>query len=169
MASNKTLGASKFKNINGVWLLKELFFETALNKDNVLYTLKEAEHNGYPSLYEAYMTHNDPTEYRFAIGELGGWNHWKALQECSWFKSYLDKWREELDIRFRSVALVNIVAASKAGKDVFAANKYLVEKGWDKTTNPKGRPTKEAIVNAAKQMAADDKRVSEDLERLTVN
>lgn len=157
-----------FKNINGVWLTKELFWETATNKDNVIYTLKDQEHNGYPSLYEAYMACNDPTEYSFAVKHLGGWAHFKALESSTWFSQYLDRWREELHLRAKSIALAKVFETAGSGsKDSFAAQKYLIEKGYDKAApNTKGRPTKQQIINEAKNIALDKKRVDEDLERL---
>lgn len=157
-----------FKNINGVWLTKELFWETATNKDNVIYTLKDQEHNGYPSLYEKYMACNDPTEYSFAVQHLGGWAHFKALEGSTWFSTYLDRWREELHLRAKSLALSKVMeTAGNGSKDSFAAQKYLIEKGYDKAApNTKGRPTKQQIINEAKNIAQDKQRVDDDLERL---
>lgn len=159
---------NQFKNINGVFLTKELFWETALNKDNVIYTLKDHEHNGYPSLYEAYMACDDPTEYAFATQYLDGWAHFKALEGSSWFMGYLARWREELHLRAKSRALAKVMAtANGTTKDSFAAQKYLIEKGYDKAApNAKGRPTRQQIINEAKNIAADTKRVDDDLERL---
>lgn len=159
---------SKFKNINGVFLTKELFFETALNKDNVLYTLKDHEHKGFPSLYQLYMETNDPTEYTFAMEYLGGWAHWKLLEGSTWFEPYLSRWREELHLRAKAQALAKVMKTAQAdNKDSFAAQKYLIEKGYDKAApNTKGRPTKQQVLNEAKSIALETKRVEEDLERL---
>lgn len=157
-----------FKNVNGVFYTKELFIELATNKANAVYTLKESEHNGYPSLYEAYMAADDITEYRFALDHLDGWSHWKNLQECNWFKPYLVAWREELEIRQRSRALANVMKAATEGRDTLAANRYLAEKGWEKTKTA-GRPTKAAIQREAQVLADNSRRVDEDLARLQVN
>jgi hypothetical protein len=158
-----------FKNASGRYLLKELFFETALNKDNVVYTLKDQEHLGYPSLYEAYMLTDDPTEYSFAIEYLGSWKHWKELSECTWMKEFVSRWREELDIRMKAKALMEIREVAKSGKDKLPANKYLLEKGWEAKPEKatKGRPTKDQINKEAQRIAEDAARVDNDLERLT--
>jgi hypothetical protein len=160
---------NKFKNASGRHLLKELFFETALDKANVVYTLKDQDHLGYPSLYRLYMEANDPTEYRFATQHLDGLRHWKALQKCTWFVPFIEAWREELDIRSKSEAVSRIrQVALSGGKDSLTANKYLAEKGWEKApTNTKGRPTKDQVNKAAAQIAEDSQRVAEDLLRLT--
>lgn len=159
--------STKFKNSNGVRFLKELFFETALNKDNVIYTLKDVEHRGYPSLYQAYMEVNDPTEYSFAMQYLDGWTHWKDLTQCSFFKEYVSRWREELELRAKSQALAGIMKDSQGTtKDAYAARRYIVEKGWDKNVQTKGRPSKAAVQAEAQRIAENDKRVSEDFERL---
>jgi hypothetical protein len=158
----------KFKNVNGVWLLREIFFETALNKDNVLYTLKQEDHAGFPSLYQLYMDTNDQTEYLFAVTHLGGWQHWKALSEASFFKSYITEWREELEIRSRSIALAKIIeTANGKTKDAYAAQKFVANKEWDKAKAPaRGRPSNAQVKQAANDFAAEQRRLTEDLERL---
>jgi hypothetical protein len=91
------------------------------------------------------------------------------LQECSWFKPYLDRWRSELGIMIQSQALVNIFeeAIAPMGKNVFPANKYLLEKGWiPKDTNTKGRPSKDQVKKEAIRIATEEDRVTADFERL---
>jgi hypothetical protein len=165
-----TLG-SKFRSPNGGRrYLKGLFFEMVLaDKSTVSYTLKEHDHEGYPSLYRLYMEERDPTEHRFATKYLEGWSHWLELCECTWFKPHIDAWRLELSIMIQSQALVNIFeeAIAPMGKNVFAANKYLIEKGWiPKDTNTKGRPSKEMVKSEAIRIAKEEDRITADFERL---
>lgn len=157
-----------FKNTNGVWLTRELFLETAQNKDNVRYTLKTEDSGGYPSLYRLYMEADDVTEYTFALQHLGGWTHWKLLASAAFFQSYVSEWREELEIRNRSRALAKIIeTAGGSSKDAFAAQKFVANKEWDKAKPAsKGRPSNAQIKSAANDMAAEQKRLSEDLQRL---
>lgn len=168
---------NQFKNINGVWLTRELFFETAQNKENVLYTLKTEPHEGvhpdgrpfrYPSLYEAYMAANDVTEYSFAVSHLGGWAHWKLLSESTFFKSYLLDWREELEVRARSRALAKVIeTAAGSTKDSFAAQKFVANKEWDKAKPAaRGRPSNAQVKAAANDIAVENKRLTDDLNRL---
>lgn len=160
-----------FKNDNNVWYLNEIFLERATDKSKIVYTLKDNEHNGYPSLYEAYMACNDPTEYSFAVEHLGGWAHWKSLQACSWFEPYLTRWREELHVRSKSLALSKImITAQGTSKEALTAQKYLIEKGYDKSPSaPRGRPSKDQIAGAARTIAENTRRVDDDLERLRMN
>lgn len=159
---------SKFKNVNGVWLTREIFFETAQNKANVIYTLKQEEHLGYPSLYLKYLEEGDITEYTFAVNHLGGWAHWKILSETSFFRPYLTDWREELEVKLRSQALAKIInTAAGTTKDAFAAQKFVSHREWDKAAGPtKGRPSNRQIKQAANDIAADNARLNEDLQRL---
>lgn len=159
---------SEFKNSNGVWLLRELFFETATNKDNVLYTLKSEDLGDIPSLYRLYMESDDVTEYDFAIEHLGGWAHWKLLAAASFFQPYITEWRDELEIRARSRALAKVIAtAAGDSKDAFAAQKFVANKEWDKNKPPaRGRPSNAQVKAAANDMAAEQKRLSDDLARL---
>lgn len=161
---------SKFKNSNGVLLLRELFFETALNKENVLYTLKDRDHEYkgkvFPSLYRLYMAENDPTEYLFAMKTLDGWAHWQQLSSAPFFKEYILRWREELELRFRAEAL-RTISKMAAGEDreAFQASKYLAENVYSKKSS-KGRPTKAQISETAQRMAEEDRLLKEDFARL---
>jgi hypothetical protein len=164
------MNESKFKNDNGQYYLRGLFFETqAADKSSVVYTLKEQDHQGFPSLYRLFMEENDPTEYRFATKHLGGWSHWEALTECTWFKPYVEAWRKELDVRMKSQALSRIMSEAKTGgRDAFASNKYLLEKGWEKEPPSKrGRPTKAEIKEAAFEVNRTANRLEEDFFRIS--
>lgn len=148
--------------------MKGLFYETSQDKSTVVYTLKEHDHEGYPSLYRLYMATNDPTEYAFAIAYLDSWDHWERITSATWFKPYIERWRRELQLRYRSEALARIHIASKSDdKNAFAANKFLLEGKWDgKEGATRGRPSKEQIAQTALQMVEDDKRVEFDFERV---
>ncbi len=158
-----------FKNSVGARLLRGLFYEeTGVDKSSVVYTLKDQDHEGYPSLYRLYMETGDPTEWKFATAYLDGWEHWERLCESSWFKPLVERWRRELHLRIASSALARIMAESKTtSRDSFTANRYLLERGWvAKDSKKGGRPSKDAIKAEAKAIAASTVQVSEDFERL---
>jgi hypothetical protein len=163
---------NKFTNVMGNRLLKGLFFEeTSSDKTGVLYTLKNRDHLGYPSLYRLYMETNDPTEYTFATQYLDGWEHWERLCECSWFKPYVEVWRRELEVRFRATALRNIVDASNDTKNpsAYQASKFLVGQGW-KEGGPKrraGQPSKDEIKKELHRQVQITKTLDDDFERIT--
>lgn len=161
----------QFKNPSGVFYTKGLFFETTLaDKSTCLYTLKDEDHCGLPSLYRLYMESNDPTEWKFATTHLGGWSHWESLLGCKWFEPYIERWRRELELRMKSIALSRIMAESKtSSRESFNANKYLLEKGWvPKDQAKRGRPSKEEINKAAKEHVELAKTFEDDLSRLGI-
>lgn len=159
-----------FRGTSGRRYLKGLFYETTLaDKSTVVYTLKDHDHEGYPSLYRLYMEEKDPTEYRFASKYLEGYSHWEELCGASWFQPYVARWRRELELYIKSHALVNIFeeADHPEGKNFFNANKYLLERGWiEKEKNTRGRPSKQDIKEAATQLAQEQERIDGDFQRL---
>lgn len=169
----KNYSGSKFKGDTGVLLTKSLFFETSLDKSKVQYTLKDFDHtvNGvtYPSLYLLYMKEGDPIEYSFAQKHLDSWSHWELLCNTTWFKPYVERWRKELELRTKSEALEKLTELAKGeGRDAAMANKYLLESGWkEKKTGPgRGRPSKEEVSNAARDIALSGAQIEEDFERI---
>lgn len=161
--------SDKFRNISNQLLTRELFHETAAKKDRILFTLRENDYDGLPSLRRLYMEANDPTEYQFAIEHLEGYQHWETLCKCAWFKPYVERWRKELELMVRSYGLKNVMkAAAKDGKDSFQASKYLADRGWDKTrsSSTRGRPSRKEIHEQATRMAEDEARQLDDLERI---
>jgi hypothetical protein len=160
---------NKFRNSKGNRLTKSLFFEMVnADKSSVLYTLKDQEHEGFPSLYQAYMECGDLTEFQFANAYLDGWNHWEMLCDCSWFKPYVERWRKELHLKVSAKALANIkrIADDREATGSMQANKYLLEKGWVDKKSAVGRPSKDAIKRKADEMVADMSEVAEDYRRM---
>lgn len=165
---------SEFRASNNKLLLKGLFFEeTSADKTGVRYTLKEEDHLGYPSLSRLYLEMEDPTEYDFAIACLESWTHWEQLLACNWFKPHINRWRKELEVKLKSRALAEIKAEAKnGGRNSFAANKYLLERGWEPKEGQgrtRGRPTKEEIRKASQELAKATEDLADDYNRITVN
>lgn len=157
-----------FRNANNQRIGRALFLETSLEPDRVLYTLKNHDHQGFPSIHRLYLEENDPTEYRVANKYFEDWDHWESLCNSSFFKPYVEKMRAELEIRYRSESLANIIeTANKGGRDSFQASKYIAEKGWEKPKpGQKGRPSKEAIAREAHSIASERNRLEDDFERI---
>ena len=158
-----------FTNSVGAALLRGLFYEeTGADKASVVYTLKDQDHEGYPSLYRLYMETGDPTEWKFATQHLNGWKHWERLCDADWFKSYIDRWRRELQLRIASDSLARIMAEAKTtSRDSFTANRYLLERGWvPKDKGQAGRPSKAAIKSEAHRIASESQQITKDFDRL---
>lgn len=164
---------SKFKTDQGVFYTRGLFFETSLDKDTVLYTLKEEDHevNGvkYKSFPKLFIESRDPTGYVVSQNYLGGYSHWKKLSEATWFKEHLSQWQEELEVLLKSEALLKIREEASSGKNAYSANKLLLEGGWlskEEKKNSVGRPTKEKIKKEAENIVQSQKDVDDDWQRL---
>ena len=166
---------SKLRNSNGVRITRGLFLEEALEPyANILYTLKDYEDKGYPSLYLLYLesTLVDPTEYSFACQYFSDWEHWVLVSKASWFKDHLRVWRDEVTMRAESLYVARMEAlAAKGGKEAFVANKYLLERLRKPAgAFPVGRPTKGStraeIERTASLEALEAKQVEIDLQRL---
>lgn len=142
-----------YRNPVGVRYLNALFYEmVGADKSTVLYTLKDHDHEGYPSLYRRYILVNDLTEYQFAEEYLDGWDHWCKLCECEWFKPYVERWRKELILKNTSESL-HIIQQEVSKGDVQAAKfilSHLAKEEEMKTKKPVGRPPKDAAEDADK-------------------
>lgn len=155
-----------FKGGNGVYLTKQLFYETAEgDKENVLYTLKDEDHLGYPSIRRLYVEMGDLSEYNFATTYFASWRHYQRLLAADWFRSVIEEAREELSVKLAAENLANISAKARAGD--LKANQYLLERKWiDKPKDTVGRPSKEAIKKEAEKIVGSALEVEEDLSRL---
>lgn len=161
---------SKYRSSSNTRYLKALFFEeTGADKSTVLYTLKDQDHLGFPSLYRLYMELDDLTEWEFANKYLDGWEHWQMLCDCTWFKPYIARWRTELELKTRAAALRALkVAATGEGNSSYHANKLLLEGGWKtKEGSTRGRPTKAQVEKEAIMQAEQHLKINKDYERLT--
>ncbi len=157
-----------FKDSQGRWLTKALFFEMSSpdmrDKYPPKYTLKDYEHEGLPSAKEIYLASLDPTEYQAAQDLLGSWKHWTVLCESDWFKPYLEEWRIELEVAIRSKA-VSLMRAHSAGSSAAAANaaKWIAEGKWKDKKDTKGE---DANKKEAKVLRLVTSAVDEDLNRM---
>lgn len=163
--------APPFKADNGRFLTEALFWET--NRDRTkyapLFTLKEEEHEGLPSMRAEYLRIGDPTEYRFATEVLGSFSHWKILRELPWFKPHLAEWQDALDAQLRAEAataartILNSESATDAAR--LQAAKFLSDRAWAKK-HTKGRPSKHEVERFTREEAALTKTYEEDYKRI---
>lgn len=168
----KTHSDNPFRSENNARLLKGLFFEVTGNPSTVLYTLKDRDYKGFPSLYRLYMEEQDDTEYIFATKYLDGWEHWEMLCECTWFQPFVSRWRKEMYLK-KTAGLLKAIqseAMSADGKNRFQAAKYLLDREWERNIpegkKKRGRPSKEEVQGELAREAEEKKRQLEDLERI---
>lgn len=164
---------TKFKNGSGQFLLKALFYEEneIENKDYILYTLKDDDYEVrgklLPSLAKLYLEMEDITEYEFAKKYLYSWEHWKLLSNSTFFKPYIQRWREELKLKllYRALNKITQIAESDS-KESFLALKYLVAESWKdkpRVLPKRGRPEKEPEAVDYKNL---NKVIEEDFSRI---
>jgi hypothetical protein len=165
--------SNKFKNAQGRRLLAAMFFETTLaDKSQVLFSLKEHDHEGFPSLYRLYMEASDPTEYQFAISNLDGWAHWQELSACKWFEPYLTAWRSELEVKLSSQAQARLreIAADESNPNYYYANKHLLELARKPAeAGKRGRPSKGSRDAEETHQRAILGQINDDAKRLGIN
>jgi len=122
-----------FKDKGNRWLTTGLFAETAAgNKEFIIMTLEEGR--------ERFVELKDMTGYKFANAHLGGYAHWKAL-ENSTFHCHIEDWKEELEVAIRCESLERIASEAEGGH--YQANKFLADRGWD--VREAGRPSKKEV------------------------
>ncbi len=174
-----TVDKSKFKNASGTYIIKPIFFEFddarheytvfTLKEQDLKYISQDGTEKIFPSLRRLFIEAEDPTEYSFATTYLDSWSHWKKLSSAPFFKPYLKEWREELEIRLRSSALLRMkTRAVGTSKDAMQADKILLSGGW-KTEEEKtrGRPSKQSIKQAAEELFTQRTEFDEDFDRIT--
>ena len=89
------------------------FKNTDGDKYPPIFTLKEYDIPGYPSLYKLYMEYS--SEYEAAVGIIGSWTHWNYLKERSWFKELVDRWEAERETRDKALAKRQLMKAAEEG------------------------------------------------------
>jgi hypothetical protein len=154
-----------------VSLYKELNQSTlepvlTLGEQDAEYTYKNGDKKVLPSLKRLYLESNDPTEYNFAIGVFGSWKCWKRQCGNQVLLTYINDWRDELDIKIRASA-VKMVIESASSEDSVGLNaaKYIAEKGWEKRA---GRPSKVEIERQKKIHAGITADLKSDAERMGI-
>ena len=124
-----------FKDKKNQWLTRGLFYELSDYSVDKFAIFTDGDEDVTKkgvkliSLKNRYLAVADPTEYEFAIQELGGWSHWKAMLDSPPILKEVESWREELEIKIRSEAISQMSIHAKEGS--YQASKYLADKGWD--------------------------------------
>lgn len=154
----------------GLLYTRGLFFEEADSKDTVLYTLKDEDHNGFPSLYRLFMA--SPDEYTFSVSHLNGWDHFVTLSECTWFVPYIKRWRAEIQARHKCQAQARLeaVAADPTHKEYFQANKLL----FNASRKPagvlkRGAPSRAEVQAEITHQASVERQIEQDMSRVLGN
>ena len=163
-----------FKDVNNKWRTKSLFIELteAGDKYPAFFTLaeddREVDGTVYISAKRKYLEYADPTEHIFATSVFGSYECWEAQMNSPTVRQYIEQWRKELELLLRSEGVKNLRDAMKGG-DVNAA-KWFAEGKWQGHGDGKrrGRPSKDEVARATKQLAAESLSHKEAAERLGI-
>ena len=160
----------EYKDVMGRPRTQSLFYEYRTENYTPIFTLKPYNHTvkgvTYPSLKLIYMDlviFPEEGEYNFAMQVFGedGWTHWmKLIGNQLLYVNVFQGWREELEVRYRSRAIQDLIDAS--GVSV-SASKYVAEKGWEKKA---GRPTKESVAGERRIAAGITAATQDEYDRL---
>ena len=163
---------TKFRR-NGTLVTKGLFLENyTIDRENIMYTFSREDKGDTRSLYKLYLQAEDLTEYDFANTYFESWDHWQSIATAAWMKDHLKKWRSELEIKMKAMAVKEMIKeATLGGKNAFQALKWIIDKGWaERPAGPgRGRPSKEEIRQAAIEAAFSDTQIKDDMSRLGIN
>lgn len=160
------------KDSMGRFRTQSLFIEHRNAKYPAPFTLKDDDYKGATSMRMQYLDISDPTEYSFAISILGpqGWRHWQVLTACTWFKPFVERWRNELAVKFESdrfQEMREVADISKGTPAGVAATKWLADRYAGKdVTKKRGRPSEDEKLRLLKEESAEDKLLDEEAARI---
>lgn len=164
-----------FKSGSGKYYTRQLFWEEFIDLPLEKRTREPlfSLYNDKPGMInfgKVYVRCADPSGYKVAQEVLeGDYTLWTVLMGCRWFVAAKELWDRELDAKLFSEGLEEIRTLAKEGMPAqkLAASKFLATKAYRKdNSTSKGRPTKESVDRAARDMAVADRDLEEDLKRI---
>lgn len=118
----------------------------------------------YIDIHQMYIESQDPTEYQFAKEAFSTWEHFQHISSLDWFRSFLNVWRDELEVSMKSQAIKSLMkTATQDGNRGITAAKYIADKGWVKK---RGRPSKEEVAKEKRKAAQIKEDLKDDAKRL---
>lgn len=164
-----------FKADNGQYYTRQLFWEMWIELPverrvmDPLFTLYR-DKEGLINVGKEYVKTRDPTGYKLAKKLFDGdYTLWTTLMSCRWFVAAKEVWDRELDAILMSEGMDAIRELARDGMPAqkLAAAKFLATKSYRKeNTSTKGRPKKEDVDKAAKDLAIQERDLEEDLKRI---
>lgn len=108
-----------------------------------------------------------PIVFSFAETVFGQWEIWETIKSSPFLKTFVAKWKREVEIKIKSKAIKAIHEEMETnGRSSFTAAKLLLERGWiepEKVQDIKTRKRKE------EEKLLDDEAIksfNEDADRL---
>lgn len=138
-------------------------YDHTIPPESIFY--RKEDSNLLKSIYLLYLEYSDPSEYNFAIGTLGSWEHWRQLREATFFQDTYKLMKNALDAKVKGEAIQAArQVASLGGPQALQAAKWLHSLGEGKAK--RGRPSKDEVEGQLKRDAEEARRINEDIKRL---
>lgn len=136
-----TFSKKSMKDTMGRFYTQGLFKEMSYGKErNCRMTFKNEDFGDLPSFKRIFVELGDPSGYLAAMVLLGSWDHWLKLCDCIWFIAELKLAMDELEVKLRAEALIEIKEISQGTSgSALSAAKYIASGSWRESNNPKGR------------------------------
>lgn len=163
------------KASNGRYYTRQLFWDQWVDMPiesrivGPFFTLTR-DREGLINFGKEYVDCGDPTGYKVAQKLFDGdYTLWTVLMQCRWFVAAKELWDKELDAKLKSEGLDKVRELLRDGlaPQQLAAAKYLANQEYRKDRAAgKGRPKREDVDRAAKELAASEKEVADDMARI---
>lgn len=160
-----TRGAFDYMPVSG-WHAPENYKPT--------WTLDDEDHDGVYSLRKWYLKfYQDPTEVEFVKTCFeGDFKHWDVFKNSKDIGTYYRQYKKDAEAMLLADAMKKIVeiAMDTSNKSSMSALKYLADRGSRLLEGPKergGRPKKEDIRQAARDIVKEDSDLLNDLKRIS--
>lgn len=166
---------SRFKGVTGKYFTRQLFYEQSVDlmiEHRVIKPLfcLHKDREGLINFGKVYVKEADPSGYQLVQKILDGdYTLWTVLLGCRWFIAAKEIWDKELDAKLYSEGMEEIRTLAKDGMPAqkLAAAKFLATKQYRKDSSVgKGRPRREDIDRAARDLAVTDRDLEADIKRI---
>lgn len=164
-----------FRSENGQYFTRQLFWELFIELPierrviEPVFTLYK-DKPGLINFGKEYIKTKDPTGYKVTQKLLAGdYTLWTVLMGCRWFVAAKEVWDRELDAALVSEAIDQIRELAREGMPAqrLAAAKFLATKAYRRDNSAsKGRPKREDVDKAARDLAVSERDIEEDLKRI---
>lgn len=163
---------------NGQFLINMIFWERSSPEKRLdyppVYTLKQEEFKGLPSMYKVYMDSTD--EYEAAIKLVGNMKNWGKLVNSNWFMKGdpihghegLTVWREHMRMRDASSAKRELHKKMKDG-DTTAAKAVLAETKVKASVGRKNKKNAESTEDKNKKAQMKEWRAKQEAAKKRAN
>ena len=167
-----TFDKARMKDSMGRFWTQGLFKEMSYGKGrDCVMTFKNEDFEDLVSFKRVFVELGDPSGYLPAMVLLGSWDHWLKLRDGLWFLQELKRAEDELEVKIRAKALIEIAEISEGTTgSALAAAKYLASGTWKEinSSNEKiGKPKKWGYYKEQEEGQEKEKKIVSIVQRET--